>query len=111
MTIVTQEILPVRVTLSLGGSGMNLREIVGKNVRELRKKRGISQADLASAAGLETSYVGRIERGTTNVSLDVLGRLAIALHLPVPRLLMEAPQSGADAAARLRRIADEIEVL
>ena len=57
------------------------------NLRATRKERGISQEELADLAGLHRTYVGSIERGERNVSIDNIERLATALHLDVVDLL------------------------
>jgi transcriptional regulator with XRE-family HTH domain len=59
---------------------------LGREVRRLRKERGLSQEALADAAGLHTNYVGGIERGERNVGIKALFALARALELPVSRL-------------------------
>jgi transcriptional regulator with XRE-family HTH domain len=55
----------------------------GARVRELRQQQGTSQEALAHAAGLDRSYVGQVERGERNVSLDNIHRLAEALRCAV----------------------------
>jgi len=57
------------------------------NLRATRKEKGISQEELAAIAGLHRTYVGAIERGERNVSIDNIERLAVALHLDVLDLL------------------------
>ncbi len=52
---------------------------LGAAVRELRRARGWSQAELASAAGMTQSAVARFEAGGTVPTLPVLGRIAQAL--------------------------------
>ncbi len=52
---------------------------LGAGVRELRLRRGWSQADLASAAGMTQSAVARFEAGGTIPTIQVLERLARAL--------------------------------
>jgi transcriptional regulator with XRE-family HTH domain len=58
---------------------MRLAEIFGANVRRVRLKRGMTLESLATEAGLAYSYVGGIERGQRNPSLDVAERIAKAL--------------------------------
>ena len=60
------------------------------NLRATRKDRGISQEELADLAGLHRTYVGSIERGERNVSIDNIERLAAALDLDVVDLLTPA---------------------
>lgn len=57
----------------------------------LRKKRGISQEELAFAANLDRTYVSGIERGKRNISIINIYRLAEALELP-PASLFETSE-------------------
>jgi len=57
----------------------NIRKTFGERVRELRKAKSVSQEGLADAAGLHRTYIGAIERGEQNVSLDNIERIAGAL--------------------------------
>jgi transcriptional regulator with XRE-family HTH domain len=59
------------------------------NLRIKRKEKGISQEDLADLAGLHRTYVGSVERGERNVSIDNMERLAAALSLDVIDLLAQ----------------------
>ena len=52
---------------------------VARNVVNLRHAQNITQAELASLAGLDRSYVGSIEQARRNVSIDNIDRLAGAL--------------------------------
>lgn len=74
---------------------MDARERLGRHVRRLRVAAGLSQEALALDAKLEASHVSRIERGLSNVTLDVMSRLARALHVDVEALMA---QSGAEEA-------------
>jgi transcriptional regulator with XRE-family HTH domain len=58
---------------------MRWEAIVGRNVRSLRKGRGLTQEALAHAAEIDTRYVGGIERGEENPTVAVLARLASVL--------------------------------
>ncbi|TPI22178.1 MULTISPECIES: helix-turn-helix transcriptional regulator [unclassified Mesorhizobium] len=59
---------------------MRLAEIFGANVRTVRLKRGMTLESLATEAGLAYSYMGGIERGQKNPSLNVAERIAKALE-------------------------------
>lgn len=63
------------------------RKGFGARVRELRLAAGISQEELAHQADLDRSYVGQVERGERNVSLDNIYRLAEALKVGAGDLL------------------------
>lgn len=65
----------------------NIRTALGKNIRLLREKRGLTQSELAELAGLHRTYVGGIERGERNVSIDNLSRIASALDVAPHSLL------------------------
>lgn len=61
-----------------------------RRLREERTGRGISQEELADLAGLHRTYVGSVERGERNVSIDNMERLAVALQLDVVALLQSS---------------------
>lgn len=58
---------------------MDWNKIVGVNVRRLRIERKLTQEQLAHDAEIDLTYLGGIERGRRNPSVNVLGRLALAL--------------------------------
>lgn len=53
----------------------------GANVRALRKDLGLSQERLAQVAGLDRAYVGHVENGRRNLSLNAMWQLAHALKV------------------------------
>ncbi|MBV36025.1 MAG: transcriptional regulator [Rickettsiales bacterium] len=59
----------------------------GKKVREERRALGHSQEDLSHLADIDRSYLGRIERGEANITLETLYKLADALSVK-PKLLL-----------------------
>jgi len=62
---------------------MQGRELVGRNVRRIRVTKGIQQERLAFDAEVDRSYLGGIERGEENPTVDVLDRLAATLAVPL----------------------------
>lgn len=61
---------------------------LGKEIRDLRRKRGLTQEQLAELADLSTPYVSHLERGSKKASMAVLVRLAESLGVTVDRLLV-----------------------
>ncbi len=66
---------------------MRMAETFGANVRRVRTNQGITLEALAHDVGLAYSYVGGIERGCKNPSLDVVERIAAALNVEPLELL------------------------
>ena len=62
---------------------MRGRELVGLNLRRLRIERDISKERLAFDSGVDRSYLGGMERGEENPTVDILERVAITLAVPV----------------------------
>ena len=60
---------------------------LGKRIKELRARVGLSQDQLAEQAGISGKYLGEIERGEVNVSAVILAKLAVVLQLSLPELL------------------------
>jgi transcriptional regulator with XRE-family HTH domain len=65
----------------------SLRLHFATNLRREREALGLSQQALAHLAGLHRTYVGRVERGERNVSIDNIQRLAEALGVAAAELM------------------------
>jgi len=63
------------------------REIFGKNVKRARLLKEQSQETLSLDAGLSRSYLGGVERGQRNISIDNMSRLARELGMPLKELV------------------------
>lgn len=66
---------------------VDIKKKFGNKVRELRKQKGISQEELGFKSGLHRTYISDIERGSRNVSLINLEKIAKALSLKINSLL------------------------
>ena len=62
---------------------MDLKISVGKRVKELRNKLGISQEELADLAGLDRTYITSVECGKRNISIVNIEKLATALNVSI----------------------------
>ena len=80
---------------------MDGRARVAWHLRRLRVERGLSQEALAVDAGVDRGYVSGIERCSFNPTIDVLDRLAVALHVDVAEFLVR-PAEGEQPPAPLR---------
>ena len=62
-------------------------EEMASRLRKLREQRGLTQAQLADAAGLSRQYVARLERAMQDPRFSTLEKLARALRVKVSRLI------------------------
>ena len=65
----------------------HLRVILAANIKEHRMFKQISQEELAERCGLHRTYISDIERGTRNVSIDNIERIAAGLEVSPEKLL------------------------
>jgi transcriptional regulator with XRE-family HTH domain len=63
---------------------------VGRAIRALREARGLTQEQLADLAGVHRTYVGSVERGERNVTVETLSRFAEALEVRPSEILADA---------------------
>ncbi len=65
----------------------DLAKIVGQRIRSYRAQRGFSQEKLAELADYHPTYIGQLERGEKNATLESISRVAAALNIPLSTLL------------------------
>jgi transcriptional regulator with XRE-family HTH domain len=59
---------------------------LGKRVAELRRKQGFSQEGFAHECGFHRSYMGAVERGEKNITIQLLTKIAKALKISLSEL-------------------------
>lgn len=60
---------------------MDIKEIIGQRIKDLREKNGISQKDLAYDSNLDRSYIASVENGQRNISIVNIKKIATALKI------------------------------
>lgn len=84
------------------------QKLLGNRIKSLRIHKGLSQDKLGELAGLNGKYLGEVERGSSNISLMNLSKLADALDVSLLSLLSashERPRP--ELLAELHRLIDE----
>lgn len=57
-----------------------LVKLVGRNIKDIRKLKKLTQEDLAERCGLQTSYLAGVERGDRNITLQTLEKIIVGLE-------------------------------
>ncbi|WP_440114826.1 helix-turn-helix domain-containing protein [Paenibacillus sp. QZ-Y1] len=65
-----------------------LRQLIGTRIRAMRNAKGLTQQKLADIAGLDYRYIGALERGERNFSIDTLEKVLIALDIGINELML-----------------------
>ncbi len=71
---------------------MDLRDTFGANLRRLRNEKGFSQEELAAVAGINRTYVSKLEKGASYAGLEIIGKIADALGIDPVELLKRRPK-------------------
>lgn len=78
---------------------------IGNKLHGFRKKSGLTQAEVAEAAGLSDRTYADIERGTVNMRIETILKICNALHITPDEVLTEdAPGNEIDQAALFERL-------
>jgi transcriptional regulator with XRE-family HTH domain len=83
-------------------SSESTKNWIGQRVRTLREAAGFSQESFAAACGMHRTYMGGIERGERNITVDTLMHIAAALEITVSELVAGIERSGAESRRRRR---------
>lgn len=72
--------------------GSPVCEAFGRNLRSIRKEKGFSQERLAHDSGIDRSYLGKVERGMVNLTIEKLYQLAECLECSPKNLIVDFDQ-------------------
>ena len=64
----------------------SLAKILGRRIRNYRTGLGLSQEKLAELAGCHPTYIGQLERGEKNATLESIDKIACSLNIPLSTL-------------------------
>ena len=78
----------------------DLAKAIGQRIRNYRTRRGLSQERLAELSGCHPTYIGQLERGEKNASLETVEKVCQALEIPMSKLF-ENLETEPDCAAVL----------
>ena len=83
---------------------------VGKKIQEMRRERNLTQAEVAERCELTINYIGKVERGEAQPTLEVLFSIANALktNLSTLFILLDHPLSKEDTKRRIRELLDQL---
>lgn len=76
---------------------MTIAEKFGKRIRALRKSKKLSQEELAEKCGLHTTYIGQIERGEKNASLESIQKLSNGLGISIAEIFSTFKNAHSEA--------------
>ncbi|MBP3506577.1 MAG: helix-turn-helix transcriptional regulator [Lachnospiraceae bacterium] len=65
----------------------NITQILGQRIRHYRKQQKLSQEKLAELSDLHPTYIGQIERGEKNATIESIYKISLALQIPISQLL------------------------
>jgi transcriptional regulator with XRE-family HTH domain len=88
----------------------NLPNIIGERLRNLRKERGLSQEELAHLASLHSTYIGQLERGEKNATLESLEKVTEALGISLGELFRFVQTTTDEHSFTLSKIINRLQV-
>ena len=77
----------------------DIAKIIGQRIRNYRTKKGLSQEKLAELAGCHPTYIGQLERGEKNATLESVEKIASAMDISLSELFDKLGKSGGNNIA------------
>jgi transcriptional regulator with XRE-family HTH domain len=88
----------------------DIKSLIGKRIRDLRKQRGLSQEELGWEAELHFTYIGAVERGERNCSIITLEKIAKGLGINI-KDFFDIPFHKTDIKKLKKEITNQINLL
>lgn len=63
-----------------------ISKLIGQRIRNYRTQQKLSQEKLAELSGCHPTYIGQVERGEKNATLESIEKIASALNIPLSQL-------------------------
>ena len=76
----------------------DIAKVIGQRIRNYRTTAGLSQEKLAELSGCHPTYIGQLERGEKNATLESIEKIASALNVSLSKLFEQL--GGQDASGR-----------
>jgi len=73
-----------------------IAKTIGQRIRNYRTQLGLSQEKLAEFSGCHPTYIGQVERGEKNTTIESIEKIASALNVPLSRLFENLGGTGED---------------
>lgn len=77
----------------------DIAKIIGQRIRNYRTQKGLSQEKLAELAGCHPTYIGQLERGEKNATLESVEKIAAAMDISLSELFVKLGKSGGNNIA------------
>ncbi len=77
----------------------DIAKIIGQRIRSYRTQKGLSQEKLAELAGCHPTYIGQLERGEKNATLESVEKIASAMDISLSELFDKLGKSGGNNIA------------
>ena len=77
----------------------DIAKIIGQRIRNYRTQKGLSQEKLAELAGCHPTYIGQLERGEKNATLESVEKIASAMDISLSELFEKLGKSGSNNIA------------
>ena len=74
-----------------------IAKTIGQRVRNYRIDKGLSQEKLAELSGCHPTYIGQVERGEKNATLESIEKIASAMNISLAQLFEKIGESSTDS--------------